>query len=254
MIRQTFVLRAPKGKSAVLQGESFVVETPKEVEANNVWAMEPWHDTKSPNWFDPQEVVDKDYEIEINNSTDEPIVIGKHSHVCQIRSVENVTSVVDSIDNIKCANPPVNTDTKTARKSSYYSETVSVNPDGIASRKSTEKAIDIGRMYDRVFHPNIPLYNSKGGNINMGAVMPPQRKARLPQYNHEKLVIMQEKYDELERQGVSIKPEDVGVTAEYIDLVFNPGTITYQFEYFLAHIKNKFIQNFSSFHCIAPFW
>ena len=54
----------------------------------------------------------------------------------------------------------------------------------------------------------------------MGKSVPPQRKGRLPSYNKEKLVELQQKFDELEAHGVFPKPEDVSVTVEYLNLSF----------------------------------
>ena len=49
---------------------------------------------------------------------------------------------------------------------------------------------------------------------------PPQRKGRVPQYSRDKLVELQQKFDELEEQGVFRRPEDVSVTAEYLNPSF----------------------------------
>ena len=55
----------------------------------------------------------------------------------------------------------------------------------------------------------------------MGPVLPPQRKGRVPQYSRDKLIIeLQQKFDELEAQGVFRRPEDVNVTAEYLNPSF----------------------------------
>ena len=42
----------------------------------------------------------------------------------------------------------------------------------------------------------------------MGPVEPPQWKSRLPQYDRDKLVELQEKFDRLEQLGVFQRPED----------------------------------------------
>ena len=42
----------------------------------------------------------------------------------------------------------------------------------------------------------------------MGPVEPPQWKGRLPQYDRDKLVELQEKFDHLEQLGVFQRPED----------------------------------------------
>ncbi|XP_048586163.1 uncharacterized protein LOC125568287 [Nematostella vectensis] len=54
----------------------------------------------------------------------------------------------------------------------------------------------------------------------MGPVEPPQRKGRLPQYAREKLLELQDKFDELENQGVFKRPEDVGISVEYLNPSF----------------------------------
>ena len=54
----------------------------------------------------------------------------------------------------------------------------------------------------------------------MGPVEPPQRKGRLPQYARNKLVELQENFDQLEELGVFKRPEDVGVSIEYLNPSF----------------------------------
>ena len=54
----------------------------------------------------------------------------------------------------------------------------------------------------------------------MGPVQPPQRKRRLPQYAPDKMVQLQEKFDDLESQGIFQPPESVGVTVEYLNPSF----------------------------------
>ena len=54
----------------------------------------------------------------------------------------------------------------------------------------------------------------------MGPVKPPQRKGRLPQYARNKLVELQEKFDQLEELGVFKRPEDIGISIEYLNPSF----------------------------------
>ena len=54
----------------------------------------------------------------------------------------------------------------------------------------------------------------------MGPVKLPQQKGRLPQYARDKLVELQEKFDNLEQLGVFQRPEDVGITVEYLNPSF----------------------------------
>ena len=108
--------------------------------------------------------------------------------------------------------------------SSFHSDCISIDPSNLVTPMCVQSVREIHRMYDRVFRPDISVYNGHSGNIqchiNMGPVQPPQRKARLPQYDHAKMVILQQKFDELERQNILVKPEEVGVTAEYMNMSF----------------------------------
>ena len=56
--------------------------------------------------------------------------------------------------------------------------------------------------------------------VHMGPVEPPQRKGRVPQYARDKLVELQENFDELENQGIFKKPEDIGISVEYVSPSF----------------------------------
>ena len=53
-----------------------------------------------------------------------------------------------------------------------------------------------------MFNPSISSYSGAVGKfeatINMGPVSPPQRKGRVPQYSRDKLVELQQNFDELE--------------------------------------------------------
>ena len=64
------------------------------------------------------------------------------------------------------------------------------------------------------------------GAVNMGPTQPPKRKGHLPLYGRDKLVQLQDKFDELEEAGVFRRPEDVGISVEYVNpsfLVKKPG-------------------------------
>ena len=81
--------------------------------------------------------------------------------------------------------------------------------------------------HDPVFNPRLGGYNGAVGkfeaSINMGPVLPPQRKGRLPHYSRDKIEILQQKCDELEELGVLRKPENVDITVEYVNPSFHGG-------------------------------
>ena len=68
------------------------------------------------------------------------------------------------------------------------------------------------------------VYNGYFGpfeaTVNMGPVEPPQRKGRVPQYARDKLMELQSKCDELEKQGILRRPEDINMTVEYLSPSF----------------------------------
>ena len=54
----------------------------------------------------------------------------------------------------------------------------------------------------------------------MDPVQSPQRKGRIPQYSCDKLLELQQKFDELKQLGVFCTHEGKGVTAEYLNPSF----------------------------------
>ena len=83
---------------------------------------------------------------------------------------------------------------------------------------------DMLRKCDSVFNPCFSGYHGVSGpldaKVNLGPIQPPQRKGRVPQYSKDQLVTLQEKFDELESIGVFARPEQIGVTVEYVNLSF----------------------------------
>lgn len=77
--------------------------------------------------------------------------------------------------------------------------------------------------HNEVFGPAISGYNGAVGQfeavVSMDPVQPPQRKGRLQQYAHNRLV-WSSKFDELEAQRVFERPKNIEVTAEYLNPSF----------------------------------
>ena len=80
-----------------------------------------------------------------------------------------------------------------------------MDPDNILLNNISQDFRDLLEVHDEVFNPTLSGYNGAAGPfeavVNMGPVQPPQRKGRLPQYAHNKLVELQQKFDELKAQG-----------------------------------------------------
>ena len=105
-----------------------------------------------------------------------------------------------------------------------HSDSVNLDPDSILTDQERSQFHTLMRSYDNVFDPSISGYNGALGKfeatVNMGPVELPQRKGRVPQYACDKLLELQGKFDELEELGVFCRPEDVGVTVEYLNPSF----------------------------------
>ena len=113
---------------------------------------------------------------------------------------------------------------RTLTSSSGHATTVTLDPDDMFAPDERSKFCALLEEYDEVFDPVFQGYNGAAGPfeavVNMGPVQPPQRKGRLPQYAQDKLCELQHKFDELEKLGVFARPEDMGITVEYLNPSF----------------------------------
>ena len=70
-----------------------------------------------------------------------------------------------------------------------------------------------------MFNPNFGAYNDFSGkiraNINIGLVIPPPCKGKLPFYNQSNLRPLQEETDKLEAPGLLAKPGDIGIDVKF---------------------------------------
>ncbi len=222
---QAQVLRGPKKGQVILPGQYLDLEIPSHCFPDSEWALEPRLDSPSnssnndtPVWPSPQGISSVSGHIRIPNHTNDPILIRKHEHVCQIRSI--IPTPASSSTTHQYSHKPHSPEVSVSPNHSD----ISVDPDHQLSDKLRSDFTDLHRHHAHVFHPDIHKYNGASGKIeakvNMGQALPPQRKGRMPQYSKDKMDELQDKCDELEIQGVFAKPEDVGVTVEYLNLPF----------------------------------
>ena len=105
-----------------------------------------------------------------------------------------------------------------------FSSALSVDPDNLLPDQSRRKFQQLLQEYDRVFDPQIIGYSGAAGpiqaTVDIGPVQPPQRKGRIPQYSRNQLVELQAMFDELEQAKVFRRPEDLGITVEYLNPSF----------------------------------
>ena len=226
-VRCCQILRAPPVSSAIWPGNFLEVDVPNTFPSDAQLAIELRVDsvccrsTKTSHaWPQPAILDSVGGKLRFVNPSAEPIFIKKNDHVCQARLITDALTTTSLPPDVpftatKCSQPQTST---------FHSDQVSLDPDGILPPNEQASFITLLKEFDRVFDPRIPGYNGSTGPIqgvvNMGPDQPPQRKGRMPQYARNQLEQSQTKFDELEAIGVLKLPEDLGVVAEYLNPSF----------------------------------
>jgi hypothetical protein len=154
--------------------------------------------------------------IRLVNDSEVPIKLSKNQHVAH---------VVHSIHPEELPDKTNCPDIGPARPVSSNVELISINADKDPEFLCWEDRYkSLHHDFEHVFYDNFPGYNGHSGKImasvNVTNCLPPQRKGRIPLYNRDKLVELQQEFDEFERLGVFGKPEDHGINVEYVNPPF----------------------------------
>ena len=245
-VRLTSVLRAPGQTTTIYPGEYLECKVAQSEPASHdkVVVLEPRFDSRlaqlrqgDTQWPATTVIQCVGQSIRIPNMTEEPIVLSKNDHFAQVREV--TTAVVDRGENSQTLCYEVNVESRERIQPSGPKATntpfpdyrsVRVDPDGQLPGDMQRKFVDLHKEFDSVFDPKNKCYNGHSGPfeavVNMGPVKPPQRKGKLPLYARNRLDELQDKFDALEADGVFSRPEDLGITVEYLNpsfLVNKPG-------------------------------
>ena len=208
----SYVLRSSTPTTVIWPGDFVEVDIPPDLGSDSTIAIEPSNNA----WIQPQVIDIVDGKARITNDTDEPYSIRRHYHICCARRTTHVTQAVNP--------PPAPRPEPKPNLNSPFSRGVKLDPDNVLSNSTRDQFKQVLANHDTVFGPDLPGYNGAAGpieaQVNMGPVEPPQRKGRLPLYPRDKLVDLQEKFDELEKDHVVRKPEDVDVAVEYLNPSF----------------------------------
>ena len=213
---QCHVLRSSSPPTVLWPGEFIEVDTPPDLDQDTFLAVEPIPGTLTQKWLTPQVVESVGSKIRLVNASNEPQRIKRHDHICRALPIippEN--------------HPPPSLEQQPSIKPQAtrpFSDDVTVDSDNLLSVQTRTKFHQLLLKFDSVFDPRISGYNGAAGpveaTVNMGPVLPPQRKGRIPQYSRNQLVELQSKFDELEEAGVFRRPEDIGITVEYLNPSF----------------------------------
>ena len=221
--RRALVLRAPTPSQTIWPGEFLEVQLPGGAQADSEYAIEPRTDAPSARrlrlsqvWPPPSIASSVAGRVRIPNTSTVPHTLKRNEHFCQASPVFEPTEEATP-------SPPHNL-LAPQPTTSLHSSPVQIDPNNLLPQKTRVQFQSLLKEYDVVFDPNFKGYNGVVGpfmaKVNIGPVEPPQRKGRLPQYARGKLVELQEKFDKLEELGVFKRPEDIGISVEYLNPSF----------------------------------
>ena len=202
-------------------GEYIEINLPDNLDPDQCFAIEPRNDMKQSKndgmWPQPNIIESVNGKIRIINETNQPQSVKKNEHFCQI--LDTIIPPLSTSDTKIDVN-----DNNNLQSSVPCSELIKLNPDNVLTHQYHQKFRKLLNDYSDVFNTSIGVYNGYFGpfeaTVNMGPVEPPQRKGRVPQYARDKLMELQSKCDELEKQGILRRPEDINMTVEYLSPSF----------------------------------
>jgi len=210
---QSHLLRSPE-KHVIFPGEYVDLLAPSDLKHDIDIAVEPRSDSPWSTWPSPDITRIVAGHIRIPNLSTEPIAVGKHQHIAQVLYVQDPHTLASDVHYCHLSSP--------AHKS--HLPEISIDPDNQLTHSEHDTFITLHNTYSRVFSSQLGKYNDASGtlraSINIGPIEPPSPKGRLPSYSRSNMNELQDKMDELEAAGILAKPEDVGITVEYISPSF----------------------------------
>ena len=210
-------------QTCILPGDQIQFQLPSHIPPETPVAVEPRTTVPidMPHWIDCQITEpNPDGSITIRNNTTEPVLIGRHTQVCQIRpTVETNYSQpaepLHTITSTSLSNKPA-----TAPSSFNVNSHIDLNKPTNLSKPEKEEFRKLHNEYNSVFSPGIGCYNNYSGHfehfVNVSPNLPPQRRGRVPDYCRNDKEALQSKFDELLKEGVLCRAEDVKEPVEYV--------------------------------------
>ena len=198
---KTSLLKASVSR-VVFPGESVEFEMPANFAKDSEVAIEPRDNLL---WPSPQIINTNDGRMEVKNDTVLPVKIKSQQVIAQLRSVISPQKGNTESD-------PVVPGKKVKQNAL---ELVQVDPNGIMTVEQRSAFNEVNKRFSEALSTEIGCYNGNAGaifgDVLLGNNNPIPKKARVPSYNTDKNVLLQEKFDELIDNGVLKRPEEVGV-------------------------------------------
>jgi hypothetical protein len=215
----------------VWPGEFIEADVPTDLNGDTLLAIEPRTDSlimknKKPSqmWPCPNIISNIGGKIRIPNTTNDIQVLKRNELFCQIRAVSTTITENTSQRNVTRTHELNTHQSPLVQSTGKYSKAVQLDPDNVLTNINKTQFQSLLTEFDDVFNPHFEGYNGAAGPfkavVNMGPVHQPQRKGCLPQYARDKLVELQNKFNDLEDLGVFVRPEDAGVVVEYLNPSF----------------------------------
>ena len=190
-------------------GDTITIPTPKNLKDDMEVAIEPR--IESVLSYEPM-IVENSGELQLQNESDFSINIKRGQIIGQLRSVNEDGITMNNCD----ISPPVK---QIELKSEPEINKISIDPQSIISKGEREEFKAMNKKYSKVFGPNRGSYNSKSGEIipevHIGKAAPAPKKGKVPSYNRKNMEVLQEKFDELHREGVLVRAEDYGIQVKH---------------------------------------
>ena len=222
---QSYVLHLSAPTTVVLPGEYLELNLPPNIDPDCTLAIEACTDAPSNQcskvsqlWPQPQIVEAVVSRVRLVNDTAEPRKVRRHEHLCQAR---HTTAVVPTSP-VGPHPSPSHPGGSNSPQRGFFSDAVVVDRDNIPPDTFCNEFRKVLQTHDEVFNPSIvaSIVGTVQASVNMGPVQPPQRKGRVSQYSRDKLVKLQQKFDELEQCQIFRRPADIRVTIEYLNPSF----------------------------------
>ena len=219
------ILRIPQ-QTTLLPGDSVNVPIPTDLKSDQYVAIEPRvnspslrFDKMNEMWLKPHITEQTNGNIELKNTTDKPILLKKHEQVGNVMPVE-----ISDIESTSVCTASISPQKEQVLSDTTDYLNIAVDSDNVTPNVK-EKLLAIHKQHSSVFDSRtLGCYNGASGplevKINMGPTLPPQRKGKImPLYNRSLKEEQQEICDNLEGT-VFAKPEDIGISVEYLNPSF----------------------------------
>ena len=163
----TSLCRAPAKSTTILPREFITILAPGDFQDNETVLLEPRIDAQSDSagqWPKIQLTSIIVGQIQVLNDTNDPILLKKNDHFCQI----STTKFADPSDpqrqtDVQPSQPP--TPQQLISGSSPSSAEISIDPQNQVSSDWHDKFRNLHLQYDTLFHPSIGCYNDASGKV-----------------------------------------------------------------------------------------